>query len=89
MGRFLFYLVILVIGAALAYALASVIGGLGVTELADVGEEETFRSLAERSRGFVCNEGPVVLGLPIKDLAVGFVTTLFGLVMRGMFGRRS
>lgn len=89
MGRFLFYLVILVAGAALAYVLASVIGGLGVTELADGGEEMTLRSLAERSRGYVCNEGPVVLGLPIKDLAVGFITTLFGLVMRSMFGGRS
>lgn len=88
MGRFLLYLVILVAGAALAYGVASVIGGLGVTELASSGEETTFRSLADRSRGFVCNEGPVILGLPIKDLAVGFVTTLFGLIMRGMFSGR-
>lgn len=88
MRRLLLYVVILAVGAALAYVVANAIGAMGVIELAGGGEESAISTLTEGGRQLICKEGPTVFGLPIKDLAVGVITTMFGMIMRGMFRSR-
>ncbi|MFP3945063.1 MAG: hypothetical protein ACLFWF_14290 [Alphaproteobacteria bacterium] len=83
MARILFYLVILAAGAVLAFVVAEAFMEVGARQPGDVALEGPYAL----RRGEECDPGPQFLGLPARELLVGTVTTMFGIVMQAVGGR--
>jgi len=91
MARILFYLVILVAGGVLAWVVAEAFMNMGGREPGDIAMEGPYALRHRPNAGGECDAGLQILGLPARELVVGAITTLFGIVMqsvgRGLLGR--
>lgn len=87
MARILFYLLILAAGALLAWVVAEAFMELGARQPGDIALEGPYALRNRPNAGGECEAGLQILGLPARELAVGTVTTLFGIIMQAMGGR--
>ena len=87
MTRILFYIAILVAGGVLALVVAEAFMSVAARTPGDVALEGPYALRNRPWSGDGCETGPQILGLPVRELAVGAVVTMFGMLMQSVGGR--
>jgi hypothetical protein len=87
MARILFYMAILVAGGILALVVAEAYMSVAARMPGDVALEGPYALRNRPWSGGECDAGPQILGLPVRELAVGAVVTMFGMLMQSVGGR--